>query len=204
MAALSAVLQAGHSEGQAPLQAQPYCHHNHFWTPVGQPSGHPRADFVFLVGYRGTVHPPSDDKGTERTWFEPEERPRTVFLNIARQAISMRTPTLHQSSAGLPQQIAIAQAATASYSHQSPAAAAAGLTSSRLCTMHGRQQADSIIVNFLSVNSPTGMLRQLPTVLSAQQSLLSSLDRPSNAIKCPSNAIKCPASMQRCRAGHHA
>ena len=68
---------------------------------------------MFLVGYKGTVYPPSDDKGTERTWFEPEERPRTVFLNIARQAFSKRTPTLHQSSAGLPQQIALAQAATA-------------------------------------------------------------------------------------------
>ena len=45
-----------------------------------------------------------------------------------------------------------------------------------LCTMHGRQQADSIIVNFFSADSPTGMFRQLPTVLSAQQSLLSSLD----------------------------
>ena len=31
--------------------------------------------FNFL-GYRGTVHPPSDDEGTERTWFEPEQRPR--------------------------------------------------------------------------------------------------------------------------------
>ncbi len=52
-----------------------------------------------------------------------------------------------------------------------------------LCTMHGRQQADSIIVNFFSADSPTGTYRQLPTVLSAQQALLSSLDRqlPSDA-----------------------
>jgi len=52
-----------------------------------------------------------------------------------------------------------------------------------LCTMHGRQQADSIIVNFFSADSPTGTYRQLPTVLSAKQALLSSLDRqlPSDA-----------------------
>jgi len=51
------------------------------------------------------------------------------------------------------------------------------------CTMHGRQQAYSIIVNFFSADSPTGTYRQLPTVLSAQQALLSSLDRqlPSDA-----------------------
>ncbi len=49
--------------------------------------------------------------------------------------------------------------------------------------MHGRQQADSIIVNFFSADNPTGMFEQLPTVLSAQQSLLTSLDRqlPSEA-----------------------
>ena len=49
--------------------------------------------------------------------------------------------------------------------------------------MHGRQQADSIIVNFFSADSPTGMFKQLPTDLSAQQSLLSLLDRqlPSEA-----------------------
>ncbi len=29
-----------------------------------------------LLGYRGIVHPPSDVGGTERTWFEPEQRPR--------------------------------------------------------------------------------------------------------------------------------
>ncbi len=46
-----------------------------------------------------------------------------------------------------------------------------------LCTIHGRQQADSIIVNFVSADSPTGMFRRLPADLSAQQSLLSSLDR---------------------------
>ena len=32
--------------------------------------------FFFFLGYRGIVHPPSDDEGTERTWFEPEQRPR--------------------------------------------------------------------------------------------------------------------------------
>jgi len=52
-----------------------------------------------------------------------------------------------------------------------------------LCSVDGRQQADSIIVNFFSADSPTGMYRQLPTDLSAQQALLSSLDRrlPSHA-----------------------
>ncbi len=32
--------------------------------------------FFFFLGYRGVVHPMSDDEGTERTWFEPEERPK--------------------------------------------------------------------------------------------------------------------------------
>jgi len=32
--------------------------------------------FFCLLGYRGIVHPLSDDEGTERTWFEPEQRPR--------------------------------------------------------------------------------------------------------------------------------
>ena len=32
--------------------------------------------FSFFLGYRGIVHPPSADEGTERTWFEPEQRPR--------------------------------------------------------------------------------------------------------------------------------
>ena len=31
--------------------------------------------FIFL-GYRGIVYPPADDAGTERTWFEPKQRPR--------------------------------------------------------------------------------------------------------------------------------
>ncbi len=39
-----------------------------------------------------------------------------------------------------------------------------------LCTMHGRQQADRVIVNYLLADSPTGMFRQLPTFLSARQS----------------------------------
>ncbi len=30
----------------------------------------------FLLGYKGIVHPPSADEGTEQTWFEPEQRPR--------------------------------------------------------------------------------------------------------------------------------
>ena len=32
--------------------------------------------FLFFVGYRGIVHRSSDDVGTERTWFEPGQRPR--------------------------------------------------------------------------------------------------------------------------------
>ena len=36
-----------------------------------------------------------------------------------------------------------------------------------LCTVDGRQQANSVIVNFFSADSPTGMFRQLPTDLSA-------------------------------------
>ena len=31
--------------------------------------------FFFFWGYRGLVHPPSDDEGTKRTWFAPEKRP---------------------------------------------------------------------------------------------------------------------------------
>ena len=31
--------------------------------------------FLFF-NYRGIVHPPSDDEGTERTWLEPGRRPR--------------------------------------------------------------------------------------------------------------------------------
>ena len=52
-----------------------------------------------------------------------------------------------------------------------------------LCTADGRQQASNIIVSFFSADSPTGMFKQLPTDLSAQQALLSSLDRqlPSDA-----------------------
>ncbi len=29
-----------------------------------------------FLGYRGDVHPPSDDEGPERTWFEHKQRPR--------------------------------------------------------------------------------------------------------------------------------
>ena len=32
--------------------------------------------FFVLGGFRRIVHPPSDDEGTEQTWFEPEQRPR--------------------------------------------------------------------------------------------------------------------------------
>ena len=46
-----------------------------------------------------------------------------------------------------------------------------------LCTEAGRQQADSIIVSFFSADSPTGMFKQLPTDMAAQQALLPSLDR---------------------------
>ena len=46
-----------------------------------------------------------------------------------------------------------------------------------LCTEAGRQQADSIIVSFFSAESPTGMFKQLPTDMAAQQALLSSVDR---------------------------
>jgi len=35
----------------------------------------------FFLGYRGVVHPPSDDEGTERTWFEPKQRPRNACLS---------------------------------------------------------------------------------------------------------------------------
>ena len=37
--------------------------------------------FLLFLGYRGIVHPPSDDGGTERTWFVPEHRPRKHFLS---------------------------------------------------------------------------------------------------------------------------
>jgi hypothetical protein len=36
-----------------------------------------------------------------------------------------------------------------------------------LCSVDGGQQADSIIVNFFSADSPTGMYRQLPTEVAA-------------------------------------
>ncbi|KAL3156107.1 hypothetical protein ABBQ32_012581 [Trebouxia sp. C0010 RCD-2024] len=40
-----------------------------------------------------------------------------------------------------------------------------------------KQQADSIIVSFFSADSPTGMFKQLPTDVPAQQALSSSVDR---------------------------
>ena len=42
-----------------------------------------------------------------------------------------------------------------------------------LCTEAGRQQADSIVVSFFSADSPTGMFKQLPTDMAAQQAMLS-------------------------------
>ncbi len=47
--------------------------------------------FVFFLGYRGIVHPPSDDGGTERTWFVPEHRPRKHFLSDQFKASKMST-----------------------------------------------------------------------------------------------------------------
>ena len=41
---------------------------NHAW-------GSSACHTAFFLGYRGIVHPPSEE-GTERTWFEPEQRPR--------------------------------------------------------------------------------------------------------------------------------
>ena len=52
-----------------------------------------------------------------------------------------------------------------------------GSPSADLCTVAGRQQADSIVVNFFSADSPTGMFRQLPTDSAAQQALLSAVDK---------------------------
>ena len=46
-----------------------------------------------------------------------------------------------------------------------------------LCTDVGRQQASSIIVNFFSADSASGMFQELQTDSSAQHALLSSLDR---------------------------
>ncbi len=31
--------------------------------------------FFFFLGYRGIVHPQSNDEGNEQTWFEPKQRP---------------------------------------------------------------------------------------------------------------------------------
>ncbi|KAL3145295.1 hypothetical protein ABBQ38_001558 [Trebouxia sp. C0009 RCD-2024] len=46
-----------------------------------------------------------------------------------------------------------------------------------LCTEAGRQQADFITVSFFSADSPTGMFKQLRTDLTAQQALLSCVDK---------------------------
>ena len=45
-----------------------------------------------------------------------------------------------------------------------------------LCTAAGIQQASSIISSFFSADSASGMFRQLPTDMSAQPTLMSSLD----------------------------
>ncbi len=45
----------------------------------------------FFLGYRGIVHPPSDDGGTERTWFVPEHLPRKHFLSDQSKASEMST-----------------------------------------------------------------------------------------------------------------
>ena len=47
--------------------------------------------FPFFLGYRGIVHPPSDDGGTERTWIVPEHRPRKHFLSDQFKANKMST-----------------------------------------------------------------------------------------------------------------
>ncbi len=49
------------------------------------------AGFFFFLGHRGIVHPPSDDGGTERTWFVPEHRPRKQFLSDQSKASKMST-----------------------------------------------------------------------------------------------------------------
>ncbi len=36
--------------------------------------------FFLFLGYRGILHPASDDEDTERTWVEPEQRPRKRVL----------------------------------------------------------------------------------------------------------------------------
>ncbi len=41
-----------------------------------------QAFLFFFLGYKGIVHPPSDDVGTERTWFEPEQRPSQFFCFV--------------------------------------------------------------------------------------------------------------------------
>ena len=43
------------------------------------------AGFFFFLGHRGIVHPPSDDGGTERTWFVPN-----TGLEYISEAISPR------------------------------------------------------------------------------------------------------------------
>ena len=45
--------------------------------------------FNFL-GYRGTAHPPSDDEGTERTWFEPNNGLENAFLSNKSMASNPR------------------------------------------------------------------------------------------------------------------
>ena len=47
--------------------------------------------FFLFLGYRGIVHPPSDDGGTEWTWFVPERRPRKHFLSDQFKASKIST-----------------------------------------------------------------------------------------------------------------
>ena len=47
--------------------------------------------FYFFLGYKGIVHPPSENGGTERTWFVPEHRPRKHFLSDQFKASKMST-----------------------------------------------------------------------------------------------------------------
>jgi len=53
----------------------------------------------FPVGYRGIVHPPSDGEGTERTWFEPKQRPRNAFLSDQSMASNPREGQAKHTSA---------------------------------------------------------------------------------------------------------
>ncbi len=51
--------------------------------------GCPDFHFIFCLRYRGIVHLPSDDDGTERTWFEPEQRPRKRVWNCVAEDLDL-------------------------------------------------------------------------------------------------------------------